>query len=299
MVLLVVFTIVSILLLNLPGQISGFEDDSSEKLDTLSATKRIIGGDIAKAHAYPFIVSMELGGKHFCGASIISPSFLVTAAHCFSPFRIDKSKEAVPLDPSALNISVIVGDHSKLTKDVNELRIIPDRIIFHPNFVPNSNTTKDNDIALIHLPEKLVYNEHVQPIQLSTTEPQVNQICSISGWGKDDSEHNYASAVLRVLSIPVIDFNECKEIKAPLYKLITANMFCAGDMKGGHDSCNGDSGGPIFCDSENKSKTPKYKLFGLVSFGVKKCGIDHKPGVYTKVSNHKDWIKSETGINIS
>lgn len=37
---------------------------------------------------------------------------------------------------------------------------------------------------------------------------------------------------------------------------------------------------------------PHWSLVGIVSFGLKKCGKENVPGVYTRVSSYVDWIKS-------
>lgn len=45
----------------------------------------IIGGQIAKAGQFPFIVSLQEGffrKEHFCGGSLISDKFVITAGHC-------------------------------------------------------------------------------------------------------------------------------------------------------------------------------------------------------------------------
>ena len=49
------------------------------------AEKRIIGGEPAAEGSWPWIMAIRLreGGKHFCGGSIVSDKWSVSAAHCF------------------------------------------------------------------------------------------------------------------------------------------------------------------------------------------------------------------------
>uniref|UniRef100_A0A5F8GS37 Peptidase S1 domain-containing protein n=1 Tax=Monodelphis domestica TaxID=13616 RepID=A0A5F8GS37_MONDO len=43
---------------------------------------QIVGGQEARPHSYPYSVSIQYGGEHFCGGSLIRPQWVLTAAHC-------------------------------------------------------------------------------------------------------------------------------------------------------------------------------------------------------------------------
>lgn len=45
-------------------------------------TPQIVGGVPAVAGDFPFIVSMQIGGSHFCGGSLLDSTTVLTAAHC-------------------------------------------------------------------------------------------------------------------------------------------------------------------------------------------------------------------------
>jgi len=69
-------------MVNLPScGISTFDHNQAEV-----GSSRIIGGRIAEKNEFPWQVSLQLmesGVKtHICGGSIISDSWIITAAHC-------------------------------------------------------------------------------------------------------------------------------------------------------------------------------------------------------------------------
>lgn len=45
-------------------------------------TKRIVGGKDTNVELVPYIVSLQRDGKFYCGGSIISEYYVLTAAHC-------------------------------------------------------------------------------------------------------------------------------------------------------------------------------------------------------------------------
>jgi trypsin len=43
---------------------------------------QIVGGVPAQQGDFPFIVSLQTGGSHFCGGSLLNSTTVLTAAHC-------------------------------------------------------------------------------------------------------------------------------------------------------------------------------------------------------------------------
>ena len=62
---------------------------------------------------------------------------------------------------------------------------------------------------------------------------------------------------------------------------------------GGTDSCQGDSGGPLISFSKLDGVMRGYAL-GAVSRGTG-CANFNKPGIFTRVSHHIEWVKKIAG----
>jgi len=72
---------------------------------------------------------------------------------------------------------------------------------------------------------------------------------------------------------------------------LIAGQICAGYEQGMVDTCHGDSGGPLACQTGDGS----YKLVGIVNWGGGYCGEPGKPGVYTRVQYYDKWIREMMG----
>ncbi|VEL35340.1 unnamed protein product [Protopolystoma xenopodis] len=48
-----------------------------------SPASNIFGGLNPEANEYPWLVSLKVHGRHFCGGSILHAKWVITASHCF------------------------------------------------------------------------------------------------------------------------------------------------------------------------------------------------------------------------
>ncbi len=104
------------------------------------------------------------------------------------------------------------------------------------------------------------------------------------GWGKTRPVSGMEpSAALRMLSLVPITRQACLANTSWQAEHLNASKFCAADKA--RKTCYGDSGGPVSAGN---------LLVGIISGGTKNCTSDGKPGLYTKVSAFKDWIKACT-----
>merc|ERR1711884_998091 len=226
---------------------------------------RIIGGEEAPKHEFPWQVSLKSFGSHICGGSIVNKNQILTAAHCCQG-------QLAALD------SIVAGAHDRNFENGHQNRGIH-TMEFHENW----NTPDfDHDICIVTLKEELDFSDpNVQPIeffQLTDEEIPAETVCNSTGWGLTNGGGLFLPNHLQWIQIPVHSAADCESI---FEGYITENMICAGSA--GHATCNGDSGGPLVCPAENGVG----KLAGIVSFGYTGCT---DAGVYAKVSQFTDWI---------
>ncbi|XP_070948535.1 transmembrane protease serine 7 isoform X4 [Macaca nemestrina] len=235
-----------------------------------STLHRIIGGTDTLEGGWPWQVSLHFVGSAYCGASVISREWLLSAAHCFHGNRLSDPT------PWTAHFGMYVQGNAKFVSPVR-------RIVVHEYY---NSQTFDYDIALLQLsiawPETL--KQLIQPICIPPAGQRVRsgEKCWVTGWGRRHEADNKGSLVLQQAEVELIDQTLC----VSTYGIITSRMLCAGVMSGKRDACKGDSGGPLSC---RRKSDGKWILTGIVSWGHG-CGRPNFPGVYTRVSNFVPWI---------
>lgn len=244
-------------------------------------TTRVIGGQNSETSEWPTMVQLFEGNvsssqaTYFCGGTLISDLWVLTAAHCFVGDTGDVDK--LPTD-----VFVIVKSPGTLGEGT---RIPVSQILIHEQYM-DANAF-DADIALMELRDS-VMDPPLQPIyQRAVLE---GSSATIVGWGATSpSTGNIVSKELKDAQVPVVAQSDC--IKA-MGDQITNNMFCAGVSEGGVDTCPGDSGGPVLVKQDGG-----YLQVGITSWGPAACGSAGQYGVYTRLSRYTDWIMGKTGLS--
>ncbi|KAL4899966.1 hypothetical protein BDW74DRAFT_183282 [Aspergillus multicolor] len=234
--------------------------------DTLSPS--IVGGTEVSILDYPYQVALLSRGACTCGGSIISPTHIITAAHCVRS-ALTENRLSIRAGSSFHNAGGVVVNVSS--------------IAIHPQY---SVALVDNDIAVLTLAEALEYGPGIEAVALpavGSANLAAGYEVVVSGWGSV-AEIGAVSRVLRAVTVDVTSITECKAAHGEKY--ITAGMFCAGVPGGGKDACYGDSGGPVVADGV---------LVGIVSWG-KGCARAGYPGVYASTAYLRSFITGVVGF---
>jgi len=235
---------------------------------------RIVGGREAGPQQFPYQVGLRLtipgnANQGTCGASINSPTRVITAAHC-----VDVTS----------NVHVVMGAHvlNNQNEQTQQRQIIPvSQIVWHEDY---DLATIVNDVAVIRLNTPVTFNDAIQPVLLPSGADLNNNFegyaAVASGWGRFSSE-NVASTFLRYVQVNVMGNTPCR-IRFPT--LIQESTLCTAGT-GGTGACNGDSGGPLTVQINGRSV-----MIGIASFAMTVNCEAGWPTGWARVTSFVPWF---------
>jgi len=257
-----------------PGYKKGSLDLSGEC--GIPGGKRIVGGEEAVPHSYPWMAALFVDGKWFCGGTLISDEWVLTAAHCAK---------------DASEMTVMLGAHNvREASEEGRLELVTRDFFTHPKY---SSFNIHNDLALVHLPEKVTFTDTIRPVCLPAHSEAGDAMAHLaavaSGWGKPSDDATSISPVLREVDTETITNLMCA-LEFPTS--VNKNVICISG-KHGKSTCNGDSGGPL-----HVVEGGVYKQIGITSFGsALGCELGFH-AAFTRPASYLEWIETETNVII-
>ncbi|KAF3705667.1 Coagulation factor IX [Channa argus] len=250
--------------------------------------QRIVGGDEATPGEIPWQVTlMSYSSKYdkvlpFCGGSLLSDVWVISAAHCLIKPEIIQNGYIVRVGEHDVNS--IEGPESDHEVAVNYT---------HPSY-NHSKSLYNNDIVLLKLKTPVILSNQRRPICLGPKDftediMRESKTSLVSGWGALRFL-GLTATKLQKLEVPYVERTVCKQSSRDH---VTRFMFCAGYPNELKDSCQGDSGGPHATHFKGT-----WFLTGIVSWG-EECAKEGKYGIYTRISRYYNWISKTTGIQVS
>ncbi|XP_046410410.1 brachyurin-like [Neodiprion fabricii] len=258
------------------GTMTGQRDYQINEFEAF-ADERIIGGHDAAPGEFPWVAAIWAEGIFFCGGSLVSPLYVLTAAHCVHRFS---------------NFYVIMGAHELYVRsEATRQSRNTTTVIIHEDFEPKSYK---NDIALLRLSIPFFLTPWVRTIRLPSALRRKDntldlETATLTGWGLEQYDAPELSTVLQKLDLRLIS-NEYCALMFSQPDVIGNIQLCANTTKD-RSPCRGDSGGALTVVEHDGRRTQ----IGIDSFSSGACSEGY-PEVFSRVSSFVPWLRSKMGF---
>ncbi|ETN60710.1 serine-type enodpeptidase [Anopheles darlingi] len=213
-------------------------------------------------------------GNRFCGGSLVSANYVLTAASCF-------------LNPGATTV-LLGASNMTVVDDI----VQASEVTIHQAFVASQNL---NDIALVRLSRPAILTDYIRLARLPNWRQAdsqfTNQLATVSGWG-----------ALGQNAQEILPLNSLHRVNGSIITNTACNLQFFGGISDDHvciatsngSPCQGDQGGPLTVQDADGGQT----VIGIHSF-ISNLGCDLDwPAVFTRVTRFLAWIEANSDVII-
>jgi len=265
----------------------------------------INGREVTDTNVHPWLVGLRTKmGNNFCGGSLISSKWVLTATHC----QFDIYHDRV-----ALNTTWRTNGHYEVIKPALRKHDHPDGRKINGVWNMDFTLLELDDLTYLfnspYTPVKPIClpeygadfqgqyygdkgnREKVAPSDMYGPRASLTQdkVCFIAGFGRVQvsPQVKYSPRLMETYTFVTSDCGPYGRYTLPNY-----NTLCVG-YNGRTSGCNGDSGGPLICESGQN--TDHFVLAGVASWASTKCKPNAPTG-YASVSHARKWIRKIANV---
>lgn len=172
---------------------------------------RIVGGNDAQTHQFPYSVGIFLEQLIVCGGAIIGERHILSSGAC------GKSLEEKPHEV----VAVLGSPEVDNLEDDSPFLMKIDRVYVHPRF---REILMKNDLSMLRTARQIIFSETIQPVALPTADLENDEgvMAVVTGWGFLKVRHLKNINKFKILVIVIV--NNISATKRAIRYFVTGNV---------------------------------------------------------------------------